>query len=227
MLAQAYLSYGSERFKEREYAKKAEELVSGFPDTPYGLFFIGYSREIVRDFSGALAYYGSGELLIPEHKKYLRSVFKAQIGHVYDLAGDPASAFGYYAQAHELDPTNANASVQLSRSFTRKGDFKRALSFLDHALGHATNRIIVSNIHTNYSSLVLFRDATTGRDVTETVADMVRHGDLAVRADPNNPRAYVSRSYGYFFQKEFEKAHADLKKALEIHPSLAVAHERM
>lgn len=87
ILAQSYLQYGNYYYKERESTDKAIKLLTEDGDDDYGaygMYFVGYAYEITKQYEKALEWYEKG-LKVSSNTNELKSAFKNQIGHVYDL----------------------------------------------------------------------------------------------------------------------------------------------
>jgi adenylate cyclase len=54
---------------------------------------------------------------------------------------------------------------------------------------------------------------------TETISDAATWGKKAVAADQNDSQCHVSLAFAYLFQKKFDLADAESKRALEINPT--------
>lgn len=76
------------------------------------MYFVGYAYEITRQYDKALEWYNKG-LKVSSNTDKLNAIFDNQIGHVYDLMGDPKKAFDYYTEAYKLDNTNLHSAGNL------------------------------------------------------------------------------------------------------------------
>lgn len=118
LLATIYSEKGSVSFNEKEYALKAIETIKKTlelePHNVEAYRLIGYSYEIMENYSEAKTYYLKALEINPNF-----SIAYSNLGHTYDLQGDLVRAEEFYLKALSLDQYNFHTLNNLARVYIR------------------------------------------------------------------------------------------------------------
>ncbi|MEJ7618017.1 MAG: tetratricopeptide repeat protein [Pyrinomonadaceae bacterium] len=128
------------------------------------------------------------------------------MGAVSSFRREPAEAIPYFEKYLRLKPQDPRGKLALGAALFRAKDYHAATKILTEATAHPEN-------------------ATTARYYLGSIArqqgridEAVSELELALKAKPDYPDALAELGQCYFMRKDYERAGAQLRRALEINP---------
>lgn len=177
------------------------------------------SDDILTDVKRGIAYHGNdSEQVIADFNVAIERDPSCALAHynrgVVRLGrGDTDNAIVDFDSAIDLDPLYTEAYGNRGIAWHRKGDLDRAICDYNEGL-----RIKLGAIAD--------RNRRTGRreqsDLVRTIADLTD----AIRLDPTNANSYANRGHAYTLKGEYDRAIADLSRALQMRPAATDYHNR-
>lgn len=218
-LANSILNEGSVHGTESAAAPKAREILlaveKGGDKTVYLYDLLGYSYEIVNDFTNALAQYNKALALDP---KSVNTLFS--IGHTYWLSGDLAKTKDFYgkAEAAITDTTDKSVAVKVYVAQGRmSSDPKKAEVYFQKALPLTSAKALKAELYANLS---------TTQYLQQLFPKAVEYANLAISTDPSNELGYLAYARATISSKDLlpanaQKVEAYLIKAIFLAPAKA------
>ncbi|MBK9120896.1 MAG: tetratricopeptide repeat protein [Phycisphaerales bacterium] len=138
-----------------------------------------------------------------------------EFGEVLRLLQRSAQAIRAYVMACELEPRNFDYRFRLASAYHQSGDFEQAIAEYERALGlRPQDAFVYSNLGAALAAL--------GRDY-----EAIRAYKQSLEADEAQPIVLVNLATVYLNQERWDTARRTLEAAIERHPDLSPAHERM
>lgn len=134
-----------------------------------------------------------------------------QLGYTYTALGQSAQAVQEYQKAVDLDPSMAEAQLNLGLSLLQS-DPAAAIEPLSKAVALKPNQI--------EANLAL----GAAYERTNKPADAERFDAIAVKLDPKNFEAHAALARVLLQQKKADQAETEFRAALEIQPDYAPGH---
>ncbi len=173
-------------------------------------------------------YYNSRGVTLYEMKRYedaLKDCNKAielepENAEYYDSRGVTLFVMKHYDEvlencnrAIELEPENCEYIASIARVLIKKGDLSSAQFFVDKALSIDSMNAFAIRVR----GLYLFAYAKKGSFLLP-LDSIQTDFDHVIIADPENVYSIICRAEFFIFTKQYDKAKADIDKALEIDP---------
>ncbi len=134
-------------------------------------------------------------------------------GRIQEAFGNATKAVDGWERCLKLDPQFADARAALGAAAWQRGDFEKAVAYLETATA-AEPRLLRENIYGLADSLM-----NLGR-ANEAIAVL----DRASRIGPLSANGLMVRAQAYLQRKDYEKAKEQFEAALAAEPRLAGAH---
>jgi tetratricopeptide (TPR) repeat protein len=215
------------QFKEKELGDQALEFINKAlelePENIDALLLKGYVYEIQQNYSEAHKFYEQALSFDPKNADLL-----AQNAHAYELEGKFDKAKVLYTEAYKLDETNNAAKAGLAKILAKNKDYENAIQLMQDIANTSTNGREKAEAYNTISVLSI-------RAKRGNLNEIQKYNDLALKADPSFPLAYVQQGKILFArsidQKDPEKRDALIKssldalgKAIQLNPNQAMAH---
>jgi tetratricopeptide (TPR) repeat protein len=118
------------------------------------------------------------EQALPEYQEALRQNpldvnTQCRLGDLFELGGDPSTAYKYFSRALELQPDNAKANFGLAKSLIAMGQEGKALPILESAV-----KLEPTDASVHYRLSALYREAGRGEDAKRELAQFRRYKQL-------------------------------------------------
>ncbi len=184
----------------------------------------------------------------------------ANLGRLYrswaDYTSDPGQlaqrlemADGYYLQATQHSPNNAQMFDEWALVYLAKGEYDKALEKLNHSISldsqFAYTYLVLGNLKSLEGKIdeasaayeqALVHDPGNAEAHSAlgymyyqqgNITDAVSANQMALQIDPNLPRAHSTLGLIYFEQGRFEEAVQENLRVLELLPSDVVSHRNL
>ena len=189
-LANIYLEEGSVKSREKEDSAKAQKILFSLEDKGYksvNLYdLIGYSYEILNQYSKAFKYYDKSLAINPNS---VNTLF--QKGHTYWLQGNFSKTSTYYYKA-EKSITNKTSREVKSKLYVAIGtlqggyfkDQNKAEEYFNKALAVTDSRALKAEFYYDLSTLEIL--------ARKNVQKSLMYANKAISIDPTNELGHVA-----------------------------------
>lgn len=222
-LIYSYLNHGTYTYNEQENSKKAQEILEKIWTWNWEtLYYLAYSKEIIKNYTWALEDYNKSieTVDINDAKK---SLSLNQIWHVYDLMWDLDKAYEYYERANRLDPTNITAITNLWRYEVRKNNLVKAKEYFEKSLSLSVNKNQRSELYYTLSSLELELNW-----LTPDIDKAIEYARKSIEEYPEYPMWYVMLARSLYMKNDpqYDKEIEDnLNKSISLNPNWYYAYQ--
>lgn len=225
----AILNEANYYYKEKEVQKEVENITKEIKsidkdlfDNFYWNYYLGYSKEIIRDFTWALDYYNKALNYSSKDNKYTTSTIYNQIWHLYDLRWDMNKAYEYYFKAYNLNKQNYWASTNIARYLHRIWEYKKAKDFFLYST-NTKNTVLKSEIYFSLSSIELELNW-----LKPDIDKSIEYAKLSIQSFPDYPMWYFALARWYYMlnDRKYDKLiEENLWKSIKLNPNWFAAYK--
>ncbi|MFK7779847.1 MAG: tetratricopeptide repeat protein [Candidatus Gracilibacteria bacterium] len=221
-LVSGYLGYGNYFYKEEEYSKKAMDILETMDDEYVTLYYKGYVKEIIKDYTESLKYYNSG-LELKDLTDIERAVLLNQKGHLYDIKGDFEKALPLYEEAYKFDNNNVQVLSNLGRFYARKGEYMKAIYYFELTLSKIYSLPKKSEIYFTLSSIELEIGG-----LSPDIDKSIEYAKKSIETYSSYPMGYLALARGLYMKNDStndKEIKENLDKSIELNPNGYYAYE--
>ncbi len=214
-------------YEEETSSKEAIELLEEIKKTHpsiassfYSNYYLGYAKEIIKDFSWALNSYNAW-LSIKNLDSQKTSLLLNQIGHVYDLKWELWQAYEYYYKAYNLNKQNYASSLNIARYLVRKWKYAESKEFLNNSLRTSSNSL-KAEIYYMLSEIEL--KTWTWSD---SIWKSLDYANKSIESFPDYPMWYIGKAFAYYLYNDSKynsQIEENLLKGIQLNPNSYLAY---
>lgn len=240
--AWALANRGNAYFNKREYDAAMQDYDAALRLNPVGYATLFYGRGSIYNANGeavqAIEQFDQAILLQPEFPEAFNNR-----GVAYFNNGQFSRAIGDYVQALDFRPDYSSALQNRGNAYAAKGQYDRAIEDYNKAIelrpaaAAYRNRGNAYRATGNYEKAIADLNAAIHLLVSsgglddrgDTYLEMGQNSrafedfDEAIRTEPDDPDAFLSKGRAEFYLRQWNEAAADFQKSLALDPSSAYA----
>lgn len=221
-LVSAYMWKWNYFYMEEEYSKKALDVLSTMKNDYSVLYYKGYAKEIVKDYTWSLLNYDEWLLLTNLDKKQ-KAVLLNQKWHLLDLQWNLENAFINFDEAYKEDKTNSDVLTNLWRYYARIWDNKKAFIYFKQVLDKDLSVPEKAELYFTLSSLEL-----EIWWLTPDIDKSIEYSKRAIETYPAYPMWYIALARWLYMKNDSllaDKIKENLDKAIELTPNSYYSYE--